>query len=498
MELLDGRAGVSLELPGWERKEQLARAETWVGPAGVTLRLEHHPAPVLVDPFLLDDHRQDLRLVAAERGGGLLECEPILEGQGVLGVIKLPLAGEGLRFEAHGLIPVSEGHVALRLEVDDPTGRRRERELAARWTGPAADWARDPYGAPYQRPARDREFARHRPPADLLVRTEADDPAHDPSFRDHGLSRLHAALRALVSGFELRRPSLVEVESDTATIQGVRLGLPLGFLAEDALARGQVFRRRSFAGRTSALRVEVVPKGEALARSADEARRRLPELLGSSRPLQGPRALERTVGRYPGVYAELELEPADGSPLPRYAVVFVVPWRDGAGLLLGLTAPRDDWARANRDLEAVVCCLTPWEDPEPAGRDPDETSDDTHKFAHVSLNGLRRVYRILCRLAHCDGEVDPRERTSLETFCRRFKISQAEASALEAEARENERLRIGRKPAERALLIDTMLGVVSADRTLHPAEERRLLKLARAVELPEEALRRLIEQRLRD
>lgn len=503
MELLDGRAGVSLELPGWERRERQHRWETWLGPGGARLRLEQHTHPLLVDSFLLDDHRQDLRLIAAERGGGLLECEPLLEGRGVLGVIKCPLGQDALRFEAHGLVPLSEGHLAIRLEVDDPNGRAREREVLSRFPGGLPpDWASDPYGAPYQRAARDRDFARHRLPSDLLIRTLADDPAHDARFPASGQARLHAALRALVNGIDLRRPSSLEVESDTvATHGGVRLGLPLGYLAEEPLDRGQVFRRRSFAGRAVALRVEVLPGADALSKSAAEAKRRLPDLFPGGRLVQGPRALERTVGRYPGVYAELELEPATvgGPPAQaRYAVVFFVPWRDGSALLLVLSCPRDDWARANRDLEAVICCLTPWEEPDPAGQDPDESGDDTNKFAHVSLNGLRRVYRVLCRLAHCDGEVHPRERMVLEVFARRFKIGRNEASLLEAEANESERLRVGRKPAERELLVQQMMHLVMADRVLHPEEEKRLFRLARAVELPDDAMRRLIDQRLRE
>lgn len=493
-QLLDGRAAVRLDLPsGWTRTTAAADAEGWSGPGGVTLQAELRRAPLLVDPFLIDDHRQDLRLCAAERGGGLVECEPVLGGSGVAGLLKLPRApgAAAVRIEGHALLPLAEGHLALRLtaEEEEPGGSR---EAVLRRELPAEGWVADPYGRPYERKARDRDFTRYQPPPSLLLRTRADDAAHDARFPAHPLSRVRSALRQLLERLQLLRPSLLEVESDTAEVHGVQLGLPLGFLPEEAPSppRGRQFRRWSFGGRAVGLRVELLPDAEPAARVPAEAARLLVARAGQA-VSQGPRCLERTVGRYRGVYAEAEL----GAGPVRYAVAFLVPWRAGEALLLQLEAPQDDWARANRDLEAVVCCLSPWEDPRPA--DADESSDETAKFAHVSLNGLRRVYRVLCRLAHCDGDVHPRERTLLETFCRRHRIPAIEAAALEAESAASERLRVGRKPAERELLIHTMLDLVAADGVLDPAEQTRLLRIARAVELPESELAARIEERLR-
>ncbi|HBP17061.1 MAG TPA: hypothetical protein DEA08_04595, partial [Planctomycetes bacterium] len=51
----------------------------------------------------------------------------------------------------------------------------------------------------------------------------------------------------------------------------------------------------------------------------------------------------------------------------------------------------------------------------------------------VSKNGVRRVYRVLCHLAACDGEVHPRERSVLEAFRQAFQIGDAEGERLEGE-----------------------------------------------------------------
>lgn len=500
VELLEGCAGVRLPLGAeWtlDRSSDAGapREETWRGPAGLTLRAGLSAHPVLVDPFLLDDHRQDLRLIAAARGGGLIACEPALEGRAVQGLIKLPRAVGRLevRVEAHLLVPLEEGHLWLVLAAEED--RPGERETAVlRALAPAGapdDWVGDAYGRPYQRQARDLEFTRHTSPAELLLRTRADDVEHDARFPDHPLTRVRGALSALLADLMLLAPCGIEIEPEVSTGHGVQLGLPLGFLAEEPLARGRVYRRRSFEARVSALRVELLPGGAGLIADEAAARAALVERWGASgaEVVQGPRLRGRTVGRYRGIYAELDAR--DGQDTC-YGAVFLVPWRDGDALLLSVAGARDDWGRANRDLEAVVCCLSPFEDPS-----PDDSGEDTAKFVHVSLNGLRRIYRVLCRLAHCDGHVDPRERKALETFCRRHRIAPAEAEALEVEAAESERLRVGRKPAERELLIETMLHVVAADGVLDPAEQSRLARIARAVELPEAQLAARVAERMR-
>lgn len=110
----------------------------------------------------------------------------------------------------------------------------------------------------------------------------------------------------------------------------------------------------------------------------------------------------------------------------------------------------------------------------------------------VSQNGVRRVYRVLCHLAACDGEVHPRERAVLEAFRQAFQIADAEGELLEGEGIGGDKLEVGGNPAERALLLDAMLDVAAADGKLAKAEEKRLIVFGELVGLRREALRKAI------
>ena len=114
----------------------------------------------------------------------------------------------------------------------------------------------------------------------------------------------------------------------------------------------------------------------------------------------------------------------------------------------------------------------------------------------ITPNGARRIYRVLCRLAWCDGELHPRERGVLDAFRQRYRIDFGEASQLEAEGQRGENLRIGKRPAERSLLLDSMIDVAAADGQLVAAEQKRLLDLATATGVGTEELVRRIQQRL--
>ncbi len=105
-----------------------------------------------------------------------------------------------------------------------------------------------------------------------------------------------------------------------------------------------------------------------------------------------------------------------------------------------------------------------------ASRDPGQ--------GEISANGRRRIYRILCRLAYCDGDVDPSERARLEHYRGRFGLDQKEAVILEAEAAHGNRLQLGRAHAERDLLIQAMADIVAADGRLDQAEEKRLREIS--------------------
>jgi len=109
----------------------------------------------------------------------------------------------------------------------------------------------------------------------------------------------------------------------------------------------------------------------------------------------------------------------------------------------------------------------------------------------ISEGGRRRIYRLLCNLAACDGRIDPREWAILEDIKDHFLISSAEAMSLAKEGAEGRGLQIGKNPAERLFLLGAMIEVAAADGVLDPQEQRRLTKLAATVGLSD-----VLEERL--
>ena len=99
----------------------------------------------------------------------------------------------------------------------------------------------------------------------------------------------------------------------------------------------------------------------------------------------------------------------------------------------------------------------------------------------ISENGHKRIYRILCSLAWCDGNCDEAERKRLEGYRERFGMDQATAAALEEEGRHSKELKIGKKASEREFLVHAMVDIVSADRRLARREERRILKIGKTL-----------------
>lgn len=114
--------------------------------------------------------------------------------------------------------------------------------------------------------------------------------------------------------------------------------------------------------------------------------------------------------------------------------------------------------------------------------------------AALSANGARRIYRLLYNLAAADGVVDPVEEAYIEGFRRRHGIADDEAAAIAEAAREGRDLRVGKRPAERALLIESMVELAAIDGVLTPQEEKKLHKVAAAIGLPGEE----IDRRLTD
>lgn len=113
----------------------------------------------------------------------------------------------------------------------------------------------------------------------------------------------------------------------------------------------------------------------------------------------------------------------------------------------------------------------------------------------VSHNGLRRIYRVLCHLAWCDGDVAPTEREFLETFRAEYKIRDDEAATLEEEGKESKGLGVGKRAEERALMLDVMIDITMIDGLLATEEQERLAKFAVTFGLtPEELAARIVER----
>lgn len=115
-------------------------------------------------------------------------------------------------------------------------------------------------------------------------------------------------------------------------------------------------------------------------------------------------------------------------------------------------------------------------------------------WERVSASGLRRVYRILCHIAHCDHELHPTERALLERYRARFGIGETEAALLEDEGKKKQ-IRLGRHDHEQHMLMWAMVDVAAADGRLERSEHKRLMKVSGAIGLPQAELVALIRRR---
>ena len=106
----------------------------------------------------------------------------------------------------------------------------------------------------------------------------------------------------------------------------------------------------------------------------------------------------------------------------------------------------------------------------------------------VSEKGIRRVYRNLCHMAWCDGDVAPAERRVLESLQERFGLRTDEAVSLELQGRASEALGIGKGAPELALFVSGMLDMAIADGVLATDEQARLIKMAKALKISEKTL----------
>lgn len=112
----------------------------------------------------------------------------------------------------------------------------------------------------------------------------------------------------------------------------------------------------------------------------------------------------------------------------------------------------------------------------------------------LTPRGKRRVFRVICYLAHADGEVDPAERETVEALRVRLRIGKDEAAALEAEAADGKKIQLKTTEAEAEAAVECLAEVMLADGVLHPAEAKRIKRVAKAVGVGEKALAKVIKR----
>jgi len=117
-------------------------------------------------------------------------------------------------------------------------------------------------------------------------------------------------------------------------------------------------------------------------------------------------------------------------------------------------------------------------------------------YGGVSFNGVRRVFKVLCHLAWCDGSVADIERDYLEGWVRQVGIGPEEARSLEDEGKRANKLGVGPRKAERTLLIDSMIDLAMADGILVAEEQERLVRFGLTIGLDESLLAQRIHQRV--
>jgi uncharacterized tellurite resistance protein B-like protein len=482
--VIDGTFGIALDVPAeWRHVQDEDLAAVWRTPNGALVLASHLPEPVIVDTSLLDDYRMDLRLIAASRGGGLVACElhPTL---GVVGLTKEPATGgRGVAAVGRFLAPTVQGHLALSVVAFGGE------DTLARDEGVDAATGADPYGFRYEAPPA-VVAAGLTPwawPARLLLALPTDAPEHDARWPDHPLTRVRELMATLRARLRRLEPPPV-APSRQATLEQLTLDLPAGFLAAEQgrLKHGQLFRRVTFEKRVTFLTVCRQPEFPEAGRSIVAATQLAQQHVAwaQARLLQGPRVAEATSGDKAGVFAEHEANiggSADGKGgHETYSASFFTPWA-GDSLEVTCFGERDDWARARRIVDAVVGSVR-------SASRPSMVPDTTRIGGEVTPAGRRRVYRLLCHLAHVDGNVDAKEREALEAQRQQLLLDRAETDALEAEGKKGERLDLSKNPAEQKLLLDAMIEIVAADGALAHEEQRRIMEIAQLAGIPRQAV----------
>jgi hypothetical protein len=476
----DGRWGARLRIPPeWSVLQDEPDRSSW-DCGGMAATLEHWREDVAIDGYFLEEFRQDLRLQAALRGGGLIACELRPGLSGVWGLTKEPQrrAKTGTTYRAQLLVPTARGTLCLgALAHERPPAGERETSLSK----PEQARGRDPYDYEYR--ANDApapgEIPSWRFPGALSLANESDLPDYDLLFEDHALTRVRRLLDDLK--LEITEPSTFRVPRGRVAVGSARFFRPLGFVGQSETLIGEGVRcvRTSFNRYQAELWVAHHPGSAA---ELEEAAPRIWDQVLVGVP-GGPKA-ERRIrpeawGQRAGVRLDYELSDPE-----RYGVACLLPWGDHL-LEVHRLGPIWDWERAQADLRAILESL----DDEGAPARPTTPEG-------VTPNGLRRVYRVLSWFAQGDDFVDPREARILTEVQHEFGISEEEAIHLGHEASGAGQIRLGRRAAERDLLVRRLVQVVTADGIFDPAEQRRLRLLAPRLGLDSVAAIRLIQDEL--
>ena len=106
-------------------------------------------------------------------------------------------------------------------------------------------------------------------------------------------------------------------------------------------------------------------------------------------------------------------------------------------------------------------------------------------MSDLSPDGAQRVYRMLCFMAWCDGDLHQAEREVLQRYREELGLSEVDAASLEAEGSEVEGLELGEDAAELELLVDGLIDIAVADGKLVLDEQARLHRLAKMVQCPD-------------
>lgn len=105
-------------------------------------------------------------------------------------------------------------------------------------------------------------------------------------------------------------------------------------------------------------------------------------------------------------------------------------------------------------------------------------------MSDLSPDAGRRIYRMLCFMAWCDGDLAAAEREVLERYRDDLGLTEVDAAALEAQGSEVEGLELGEEPEELAVLVDALIDIAVADGKLVLDEQARLTRLAKMIKAP--------------